>query len=252
MLSLAIMAISLYMIGKRQRHWLSTKQMKVGLLLVVLTNTWPGITRDQIKSCTDRPAYKPLFNIDFTLPELTYALQNLDTNKSPEPDSVHGHFLSHLEILGTPQGCVLIPTLFLLFITGIEKYVNPSQVGLFVDDVVLWCSNANMSKREFHLNRSLVNIQEFANIHKITFNASKSTVSLLTTNRHLHNYSPELFLMSQRLKYSKYSTYLGFTLDPEVNWGKLIEKLADKAKKRLTISFWQTGIQTPPPLEYLI
>ncbi|GFY03920.1 RNase H domain-containing protein [Trichonephila clavipes] len=33
------------------------------------------------------------------------------------------------------------------------------------------------------LNRSLVNIQEFADNHKITFNASKSTVILFTTNR---------------------------------------------------------------------
>ncbi|GFW64982.1 RNase H domain-containing protein [Trichonephila clavipes] len=72
---------------------------------------------------------------------------------------------------------------------------------------------------ESQLNRSLVNIQEFDDNHKITFNASKSTVSLFTTNRHLYNYSPELFLMNERLNYSKYPTYLGFTLDSEVNCG---------------------------------
>ncbi|GFW05717.1 hypothetical protein TNCV_3407831 [Trichonephila clavipes] len=37
---------------------------------------------------------------EFTLPELSYALQNLDTIKSPGPDSIPGHFLSHLGILG--------------------------------------------------------------------------------------------------------------------------------------------------------
>ncbi|GFX42907.1 RNA-directed DNA polymerase from mobile element jockey [Trichonephila clavipes] len=117
-------------------------------------------------------------------------------------------------------GCVLSPTLISLFISGVEKYVNPSQIGLFADDVVLWCSDANISKMESQLNRSLVNIQEFADNHKITFNASKSTVSLFTTNRHLYNYSSKLFLMSERLNYSKYPTYLGFTLDSEVNCGK--------------------------------
>ncbi|GFV89933.1 putative RNA-directed DNA polymerase from transposon BS [Trichonephila clavipes] len=111
-----------------------------------------------------------------------------------------------------------------------EKYVNPSQIGLFADDVVLWCSDANLSKMETQLNRFLVNIQEFADNHIITFNASKSTVSLFTTNRHLYNYSPEIFLMSERLNYSKYPTYLGFTLDSEVNCGKHIEKIADKAR----------------------
>ncbi|GFT63919.1 putative RNA-directed DNA polymerase from transposon BS [Trichonephila clavipes] len=90
---------------------------------------------------------------------------------------------------GIPQGCVLNPTLFSLIISGVEKYVNPSQIGLFADDVVLRCSDVNISKMESELNRSLVNIQEFAVNHKITFNASKSTVSLFTTNRHLYNYS---------------------------------------------------------------
>ncbi|GFT11273.1 RNase H domain-containing protein [Trichonephila clavipes] len=58
------------------------------------------VTRNQVKSCRDRPADNPLFNVDFTLPELSYALQNLDTIKSPGPDSIPGHFLSHLGILG--------------------------------------------------------------------------------------------------------------------------------------------------------
>ncbi|GFX01389.1 uncharacterized protein TNCV_4736301 [Trichonephila clavipes] len=124
---------------------------------------------------------------------------------------------------------------------GVEKYVNPSQIGLFADDVFLWCSDANISKMESQLNRSLVNIQKFADNHKITVNASKSTVSLFTTNRHLYNYSPEIFLMRERLNYSKYPTYLGFTLDSEVNCGKHIEKIADKARKRLKLLKYLSG-----------
>ncbi|GFW74670.1 RNA-directed DNA polymerase from mobile element jockey [Trichonephila clavipes] len=140
-----------------------------------------------------------------------------------------------------PQGYGLSPTLFSLFISGVEKYVNPSQIGLFADDVVLWCSDANISKIESQLNRSLVNIQEFADNNKITFNASKSTISLFTTNRLLYNYSPEIFLMSESLNYSKYPTYLGFTLDSEVNCSKHIEKIAYKARKRLKILKYLSG-----------
>ncbi|GFT57308.1 transposable element Tcb2 transposase [Trichonephila clavipes] len=142
---------------------------------------------------------------------------------------------------GIPEGCVLSPTLFSLFISGVVKYVNPSQIGLFADDVVLWCSDANISKIESQLYRSLVNIQELADNHKITFNASKSTFSLFTTYRNLYNYSPEFFLMSERLNYSKYPTYLGFSLDSEVNCGKHIEKIADKARKRLKILKYLSG-----------
>ncbi|GFU24663.1 putative RNA-directed DNA polymerase from transposon BS [Trichonephila clavipes] len=132
------------------------------------------------------------------------------------------------------------PTLFSLFISGVEKYVDPSQIELFADDV-LWCREANISIMESQLNRSLVSIHEFAVNHKITFNASKSTVSLFTTNRHLYNYYPELFLISERLNYSEYPTYLGFTLDSEVNCGKHIENIADKARKILKILKYLSG-----------
>ncbi|GFW89388.1 putative RNA-directed DNA polymerase from transposon BS [Trichonephila clavipes] len=47
--------------------------------------------------------------------------------------------------------------------------------------------------------------------------------------------------MSERLNYSKYPTYLGFTLDSEVNCGKHIEKIADKARKRLKILKYLSG-----------
>ncbi|GFW76309.1 probable RNA-directed DNA polymerase from transposon BS [Trichonephila clavipes] len=318
------------------------------------------VTRNQVKSCRDRPADNPLFNVDFTLPELSFALQNLDTVKSPGPDSTPGHLLSHLVILGRERllyicnlswktgnlprqwksavvipihkpnknaglttsycpisltcitcklmesmvlrrlthhlntnnlmpseqfafrkghstvdqilyftqcvrdsqnrkptrhtmaafldvskafdrDCLFSPTLFSLFISGVEKYVNPSQIGLVADDVVLWRSDASICKIESQLNGSLVNIQESADNHKITFIASKSTVSLFTTNRHLYNYSLEIFLMSERLNYSKYPTCLGFTLESEVNCGKHIEKIADKAKKRLKILKYLSG-----------
>ncbi|GFY38280.1 putative RNA-directed DNA polymerase from transposon BS [Trichonephila inaurata madagascariensis] len=41
--------------------------------------------------------------------------------------------------------------------------------------------------------------------------------------------------MSERLKYIKYPTYVGFTLYSEVNCSKHIEKIAEKARKRLKI-----------------
>ncbi|GFY71323.1 RNA-directed DNA polymerase from mobile element jockey [Trichonephila inaurata madagascariensis] len=79
------------------------------------------VTRNQIKSCRDRPADNPLFNVDFTLPELSYTLQNLDTKKSPGPDSIPGHFLSHLGILGMER---LLYVCNLSWKTGTTKAVE--------------------------------------------------------------------------------------------------------------------------------
>ncbi|GFX33312.1 hypothetical protein TNCV_811741 [Trichonephila clavipes] len=71
------------------------------------------VTRNQVKSCRDQPADNPLFNVDFTLPGLSYALQNLDTIKSPGPDSIPGHSVSHLGILSRERLlyiCIFVET----------------------------------------------------------------------------------------------------------------------------------------------
>ncbi|GFU62473.1 putative RNA-directed DNA polymerase from transposon BS [Trichonephila clavipes] len=47
--------------------------------------------------------------------------------------------------------------------------------------------------------------------------------------------------MSEHLNYTKYPTYLGLTLDSEVNCGKHIEKIADKVRNKLKILKYLSG-----------
>ncbi|GFW25437.1 putative RNA-directed DNA polymerase from transposon BS [Trichonephila clavipes] len=154
--------------------------------------------------------YMPLEQFAFrkghsTFDQILYFTQCVRDSQNHKP--MRHTIAAFLDVSKTfDRGCVLSPTLFSLFISGVEKYVNPSQIGLFADDVVLWCSDANISKMESQLNRSLVNIQEFADNHKITFNSSKDTVSLFTTNRHPYNYSPEIFLMNASTLRKTYTT----------------------------------------------
>ena len=37
-----------------------------------------------------------LYNIDFSEEKIAYLLKNLDSNKSPGPDEIHGHFFEKL------------------------------------------------------------------------------------------------------------------------------------------------------------
>ncbi|KAF8791591.1 RNA-directed DNA polymerase mobile like protein [Argiope bruennichi] len=54
------------------------------------------ITRNLMKSCHDAKADNPLFDDDFTAEELAFALQHQDLTKSPGPDGIQVHFLTHL------------------------------------------------------------------------------------------------------------------------------------------------------------
>ncbi|GFV64067.1 putative RNA-directed DNA polymerase from transposon BS [Trichonephila clavipes] len=85
------MAMSRWMLGEAAEALAQHYANESRLAFSSSDKHFARVTRNQIKSCRDRPADNPLFNVDFTLPELSYALQNLDTNKSPGSDSIPGH-----------------------------------------------------------------------------------------------------------------------------------------------------------------
>ncbi|UYV74128.1 hypothetical protein LAZ67_11002196 [Cordylochernes scorpioides] len=88
---------------------------------------------------------------------------------------------------GLPQGSVLSPTLFTLFIAGIEEKIShKTNIGLFADDIILWSSNTNWKKAEKNLNKTLLHLEKFANKHKLEFNPQKSETCLFTTVKKLY------------------------------------------------------------------
>ncbi|GFS81208.1 putative RNA-directed DNA polymerase from transposon BS [Trichonephila clavipes] len=49
------------------------------------------------------------------------------------------------KIQGVPQGSVLNPTFFSMFLAGVEKLITEnSSIGLFADDTVLWHSSPDI------------------------------------------------------------------------------------------------------------
>ncbi|GBM87897.1 hypothetical protein AVEN_31623-1 [Araneus ventricosus] len=124
---------------------------------------------------------------------------------------------------------------------GMEKVITSCNIGLFADDVVIWKSEEDTTKIENSLNENLVAIQSFAEEHKLNFNSTKSFTCIFTTNRHMFNLQPKIYLKGNLLEISKSPTYLVFILDTEINCGKHFAKLAEKGRKRLQLLKFISG-----------
>ncbi|GBO09473.1 putative RNA-directed DNA polymerase from transposon X-element [Araneus ventricosus] len=89
---------------------------------------------------------------------------------------------------GVPQGSVLSPIPFVIYLTGIEELLTRRcEVGIFADDIVSWKSRAQVEEIESNVNLALGDLREFADHHKLILNANKSYVSFFTTNKKLYN-----------------------------------------------------------------
>ena len=94
--------------------------------------------------------------------------------------SINGTLSQPREInYGVPQGSVLGPIFFLLFINDMEKVIKHSQICLFADDTVLYNSNINKETMELELQEDLTSLSRWLNNNELTINVRKSKVMTL-------------------------------------------------------------------------
>lgn len=77
---------------------------------------------------------------------------------------------------GEPQGSVLGPILFSIFINDLPDVLRLSQCHLYADDVQLLASGKRVDMKAVpdHLNRDIIAVLTWARLNKLSLNASKT------------------------------------------------------------------------------
>ncbi len=90
---------------------------------------------------------------------------------------------------GLPQGVVLSPLPFLLYIAQL-RFVVPEalKVALFADAVSLINSHNTKAAAEKELQRAVTAVAEWSTSKKMVLNADKGEVTLFSTNSHEMNW----------------------------------------------------------------
>ncbi|GFV33758.1 uncharacterized protein TNCV_4568731 [Trichonephila clavipes] len=176
----------------------------------------------------------------------------LDMTKSSGPEGVFGRMLENLAHRGKLRLLDIINLSWKLGrlpnewkratiipikkAAGIEKQPSvETRVGLFADDIAIWCSGRDLVEMERILNNALSSISDYALEFKLCFNPTKSIATFFTTNKRLYSYQPNLKMDNKNLAYEKHPKYLGYVLDPEWSSHKPIDHIVSKCRKRLSI-----------------
>ena len=135
---------------------------------------------------------------------------------------------------GVPQGGVLSPTLFLVFIDDIVKELPRGVKGaIYADDLVLWCSEEYTTTAQVRLQTALDKIGRWTKKWLVSVNTTKTTFTIFTLSN--KKQEAKLMLNDQRLVEEPTPTYLGVTFDRRLTWKQQIFKCCSRAKLRLAI-----------------
>ncbi|GFT70774.1 probable RNA-directed DNA polymerase from transposon BS [Trichonephila clavipes] len=138
---------------------------------------------------------------------------------------------------GVPQGTVLSPLLFLIFMNTIHHHIPPdTNIACYADDIVVWHSHNDITELKNALNTTLRGIAEWAENLKLTINADKTNYCIFSTDRrHRSSFNANIKIQNSQIKKVDLPTYLEVTLDPELRFSKHIKQTANKALGKLNI-----------------
>ena len=133
---------------------------------------------------------------------------------------------------GVPQGSILGPVLFVIYINDIVKQVKNCSIELYADDTVLYFSHHDPSRIENILNNDLQRVYDWMCVNKLSLNLQK-TESFLIGSRTMLARRKFLCikLCGQPIKHKETVKYLGLTLDQQLKWDVHIDVLFGKASK---------------------
>ena len=137
---------------------------------------------------------------------------------------------------GVPQGSILGPLLFILYLNDLTDHVQDSAVSLYADDTALYVSSDSYIDMMLTLKVELATVSEWLAANKLTLNIKKTKYVIFGKPRQLQDMPYyNLEINNEPIHRVQYMKYLGVTLDENLNFNKHIDIIHAKSVNKLGI-----------------
>ena len=134
---------------------------------------------------------------------------------------------------GVPQGSILGPLLFILYINDLSHSLQFSSSILFADDSTIYASSTDTAVLEQQINSDLCNLQNWFRANKLSLNTAKSNYMLFP--REKFDRLMNIKIENDNISYVRSVKFLGLNIDDQFKWTTHIEHVKSKLSKSIYV-----------------
>jgi Reverse transcriptase (RNA-dependent DNA polymerase) len=130
---------------------------------------------------------------------------------------------------GVPQGSILSPLLFSLFIDDLSTFLRDSKFHFYADDLQIYLTGkrGNLAGLASRVNSELTVILEWSRVNGLLLNPKKSQ-AMLIVNRNSPRVLPQIRLGAEPIEWSDNVKDLGIFFDSRLNFSRQVSEVCSK------------------------
>ena len=138
--------------------------------------------------------------------------------------------------IGVPQGSILGPILFLIYINDIVQHISSGSCNMYADDIAIYATGNSTEEVNAKLQRATTDAYMWYEGNKLSVNINKSNVMLIGSSRQINDLSAvnlSISLGEYQLNQIQSTKYLGVTIDNNLTWNEHVGNLSSKISRQL-------------------